>query len=46
MARRAGKDLEDVQYVLLGRSLNEPPELLLYLPEGSDPAYLRAPLRR
>ena len=46
MARRAGKDLEDVQYVLLGRSLNEPPELLLYLPEGSDPAYVRAPLRR
>ena len=45
MARDAGKDLEDVQYVLLGLSFDEPPQLSLYLPEGSDPAYVRAPLR-
>ena len=45
MARNAGKDLADVQYVLLGLSFDGPPELPLYLPEGNDPAYVRAPLR-
>ena len=45
MARDAGKELADVQYVLLQLSFDDPPALSLYLPEGSDPPYVQAPLR-
>jgi hypothetical protein len=45
VARDAGKELADVQYVLLQLSFDAPPALSLYLPEGSDPPYVQAPLR-
>jgi hypothetical protein len=45
MARETGQKLGDVQYVLLGLSFTEPPQLSLYLPQGSDPAYVQTPLR-
>jgi hypothetical protein len=45
MARETGKELGDIQYVLLNLSFDAPPELLMYLPEGSDPPNVRTPLR-
>jgi hypothetical protein len=46
LARESGEDLGGVQYVLLGLSVQDPPQLTMYLPEGSDPPYVMAPLRR
>jgi hypothetical protein len=45
VARDAGQELADVQYVLLGLGFDSEPQLRLYLPEGSEPRFVRAPLR-
>ena len=45
VARDAGQELADVQYVLLGLGFDSEPQLRLYLPEGSEPRFVRAPQR-